>query len=244
MRAAQLEPLPRSAFEWKTAAASAPGSLFRMTQDSQLARVADPTSYPVPPVEYQSVSYSGALYEVPHQRRFLDENAQGYLVYLGGDAALLAAKTNVRNGRRVLLVKNSFGNALAPLLLPHFEQVIVADYRMYFRTVAALVKRFKITDLIVQNATLTANDPYHRGRLKAASALDPAPVSCLVLPFRRPLWQVHRACCDDWSLLPWLSSGWPLATPSEAVPRPNRGSRQPTSSQAGESASSKLASTT
>jgi hypothetical protein len=168
MRAAQLEPLPRRAFEWKTAATSAPGSLFRMTQDSQLARTADPTSYPVPPVEYQSVSYSGALYDVPHQRRFLDENAPGYLVYLGGDAALLAAKTNVRNGRRVLLVKNSFGNALAPLLLPHFEQVIVADYRMYFRTVAALVKRFKITDVIVQNATLTANDPYHRGRLKLA----------------------------------------------------------------------------
>ena len=71
-------------------------------------------------------------------------------------------------GRRALLVKNSFGNPLGPLLLPHFEQVLVVDYRMYFDTIAALVKRFRITDVFVQNATLTANDPYHAGRLKLA----------------------------------------------------------------------------
>nr|MCU0701794.1 hypothetical protein [Myxococcaceae bacterium] len=47
-----------------------------------------------------------------------------------------------------------------------FEQVVVVDYRLYFDTIAALVRRFRITDLFVQNATLTANDPYHRGRLK------------------------------------------------------------------------------
>jgi hypothetical protein len=78
----------------------------------------------------------------------------------------MAATTGVKNGRRALLVKNSFGNPLAPLLLPHFEQVVVVDYRFYFDTIAALVRRFRITDLFVQNATLTANDPYHRGRLK------------------------------------------------------------------------------
>lgn len=168
MRAAGMEPLPRRAFAWKVSPDSSLGSLFRMTQDPQLARVSDPTEYPVPDVEYQSVSYSGAEYDVASPRRFLDEKAQGYLVYMGGDAALMAAKTNVKNGRRALLVKNSFGNPLGPLLLPHFEQVIVADYRMYFGTVASLVKRFKVTDLFLQNATLTANDPYHRGRMRLA----------------------------------------------------------------------------
>lgn len=144
------------------------GSLFRMTQDPQLGRAPDVTEYPVPPVEYQSVSYVGAKYDVPQKRRFLDESAEGYLVFMGGDAALMAAKTKVKNGRRALLVKNSFGNPLGPMLLPHFEQVVVADYRMYFGTIASLVKRFRITDVFVQNATLTANDPYHRGRLKLA----------------------------------------------------------------------------
>ncbi|MBL8920210.1 MAG: hypothetical protein JNJ54_15190 [Myxococcaceae bacterium] len=169
LEAAGLEPLPRASFEWKRLRTPTLGSLFRMTQDLQLERAPDVTEYPVPPVEYQSVSYVGAKYDVPQQRRFLDEKGEGYLVYMGGDAALMAAKAKgVKNGRRALLVKNSFGNPLGPLLLPHFEQVVVVDYRMYFGTVASLVKRFRITDVFVQNATLTANDPYHRGRLKLA----------------------------------------------------------------------------
>ena len=168
MEAAGIEPLAHDAIEWRRTAEPVLGSLFRMTQDPQLSKVADLTEYPMPGVEYQSVSYVGARFDVPQKRRFIDENAKGYLVFMGGDAALMAAKTSVKNGRRALLVKNSFGNPLGPLLLPHFEQVVVVDYRMYFDTVAALVKRFRITDVFVQNATLTANDPYHAGRLKLA----------------------------------------------------------------------------
>lgn len=168
MQAAELEPLPWEAFSFKPMPTPTLGSLFRMTQDPQLERTPDVTEFPTPPVEYQSVAYVGAKYDVPQKRRFIDEKAEGYLVFLGGDTALMAAKTNVKNGRRALLVKNSFGNPLGPMLLPHFEQVVVADYRMYFGTVASLVKRFRITDVFVQNATLTANDPYHRGRLKLA----------------------------------------------------------------------------
>lgn len=168
MQAAEFEPLPWEAFSFKPMPTPTLGSLFRMTQDPQLERTPDVTEFPTPPVEYQSVAYVGAKYDVPQKRRFIDEKAEGYLVFLGGDTALMAAKTNVKNGRRALLVKNSFGNPLGPMLLPHFEQVVVADYRMYFGTVASLVKRFRITDVFVQNATLTANDPYHRGRLKLA----------------------------------------------------------------------------
>lgn len=168
MQAAELEPLSWEAFSFKPMPTPTLGSLFRMTQDAQLERTPDVTEFPTPPVEYQSVAYVGAKYDVPQKRRFIDEKAEGYLVFMGGDTALMAAKTNVKNGRRALLVKNSFGNPLGPMLLPHFEQVVVADYRMYFGTVASLVKRFRITDVFVQNATLTANDPYHRGRLKLA----------------------------------------------------------------------------
>jgi hypothetical protein len=32
------------------------------------------------------------------------------------------------------------------------------------------VRRFRITDVFIQNATLTANDGYHRGRMKLVLA--------------------------------------------------------------------------
>ncbi len=168
--AAQLTPLRRDELVWKTASAPTLGSLYRMTHDAQLARTPDVTEYVLPSVEYQSVSYRGARFDVPVRRPFVDEGASGYLVFMGGDAPLMAAKTTVRNGRRALLVKNSFGNPLGPLLLPHFEQVVVVDYRLYFDTITALVRRFRITDVFIQNATLTANDGYHRGRMKLVLA--------------------------------------------------------------------------
>jgi hypothetical protein len=167
VQAAGLEPLEYDALTWRTTPSPA-GSLFRMTQDPQLAKELELTTWPELGADVRSFSYAGARYDVATRRSFIDERAQGYLVYLGGDAPLMAATTPVKNGRRALLVKNSFGNPLGPLLLPHFEQVVVVDYRMYFDTIAALVKRFRITDVFVQNATLTANDPYHRGRLKLA----------------------------------------------------------------------------
>lgn len=168
VEAAGLPAATYEAYDWKTLEVPTLGSLSRMTQDPELAQLEDVTTYPQPRVAVQAVAYAGPRYDVPRKRAFLDPNAEGYLVYLGGDVPLMAAKTEVKNGRRALLVKNSFGNPLGPLLLPHFEQVVVVDYRHYFGTIASLVKRFRITDVFLQNATLTANDPYHRGRMKLA----------------------------------------------------------------------------
>jgi DHHW protein len=162
---AGLEPIAQETLAWRTGKKSTLGSLYRMTRDEGL-KTPEATQYVMPSGPYVSVSYVGAAYDVPEKRRFIDESEAGYLVFLGGDAPLIAAKTKLNNGRRVLLVKNSFGNALAPWLLAHFEQVVVVDYRLYFGTIEKLVKRFHITDVVLQNATLTANDPYHRGRMR------------------------------------------------------------------------------
>jgi hypothetical protein len=174
-QAAGFMPLELDDLTWRTAQKPTLGSLFRITQDPVLERSPDVTEYPAAPVRYQSVSYVGPHFETPVRRPFVDEHGKGYLVYLGGDVGLMAARSTSKNGRRALLVKNSFGNPLAPLLLPHFEQVIVVDYRMYFETVKDLVARFRITDVFVQNATLTANDWHHQRRLREVLATPSSP---------------------------------------------------------------------
>ena len=163
---AAFMPLDREDLHWRKAQQPTLGSLYRITQDATLKRAPDVTEYPAAPVAYESVSYQGDRLETPVRKPFVDDKAQGYLVYLGGDAPLMVAKSTSRNGRRALLVKNSFGNPLAPLLLPHFEEVVVIDYRMYSGTVRELVRRFHITDVFVQNSTLTANDSHHLNRLR------------------------------------------------------------------------------
>nr|MCU0700629.1 DHHW family protein [Myxococcaceae bacterium] len=121
LEAAGLPAPAREALAWKTTPSPA-GSLFRMTQDPRLARDELDTTFVALPGGVKSVSYGGERYDVPTPRPFIDERAQGYLTFLGGDVPLMAATTGVKNGRRALLVKNSFGNPLAPLLVPHFER--------------------------------------------------------------------------------------------------------------------------
>jgi len=142
------------------------GSYAAFTQDAALRAAPDVVDHYDPPVAYSATRYLDAQGVGAGQpARFVDPQLRGYLVFLGGDAPLLHARTEVRNGRRAVFVKNSFGNAFAPLLLSHFEELYVVDYRYYAGSLDALVQRSGATDLIFFNVTLLANAAPHRQRL-------------------------------------------------------------------------------
>ena len=62
------------------------------------------------------------------------------------------------DGSSVLLVKESFGNALAPFLVDSFEYVYIVDYRYYTQmTLSQLVTEKQIgTVLFVNNLVATS----------------------------------------------------------------------------------------
>jgi len=141
------------------------GSLYRFTQSKVLKRAADPIEYWLPAVTYTAKRYK-SLDEPPRKANFIVEREKSYAVFLGGDDPLLIAETSIDNGRKALLVKNSYGNALAPFLLHHFAEVVVVDYRYYDRSLKKLIEDRGITDVILQNATVTANTRAHARRMK------------------------------------------------------------------------------
>ena len=144
------------------------GSYAAFTQDAALRSAPDVVDHYEPPVTYTATRFANADGGgTGHPARFVDPQLRGYLVFLGGDSPLLHATTDVRNGRRAVLVKNSFGNPFAPLLLSHFEELYVVDYRYYAGSLDALVQRTAATDLIFFNVTLLANSAPHRQRLAA-----------------------------------------------------------------------------
>ena len=142
------------------------GSFYRATKDPTLLKSADEVEYWLPPVSYEAFRYIGPEQKTPVKATFIDEKADGYLVFLGADPPLMIARTSVKNGKRAILIKNSYGNAFAPFLLPHFEELIVVDYRYYERSVAELVRSHAITDIIILGATLTANSWLHARYLR------------------------------------------------------------------------------
>jgi hypothetical protein len=142
------------------------GSLYRITQARALRDRPDPVEYWLPGIDYTAERWR-SLAEGPQPTRFLVETEANYATFLGGDDPLLIARTRAGTGRRLLLVKNSYGNALAPWLLHHFDEVVVVDYRYFVGDLPALAALHGITDVLLQNATATMNARSHARRMQA-----------------------------------------------------------------------------
>lgn len=72
---------------------------------------------------------------------FLDKKDK-YAVFLGGNYSKVEIKTNVKNGKQLLIIKDSFANSFVPFLLEDFEKIVMIDLR-YFNS--------NIDDVITQN---------------------------------------------------------------------------------------------
>lgn len=163
-RAAGLTPVALDAMERRTLGEFR-GSLYRMTRDEALLAAPDTVEYWVPRVSTTTRRYYGESYEYAVPSKLLFEHGYGYGVFLGGDAALMTVKTPLANGRRALLLKNSYGNALSVFLAAHYEELLIVDYRRFRGSIRKLIETHEVDDLIILNGAITANAPHHIGRV-------------------------------------------------------------------------------
>lgn len=83
-----------------------------------------------------------------------------YAVFLNGNHALIRIQTTQTNGKKLLVVKDSYANSFIPLLLKHFSEIDVVDLRYYEDDPAALVKERGIREmLLLYNANTFFEDP-------------------------------------------------------------------------------------
>ena len=70
---------------------------------------------------------------------------------MGDNPYTVIENPEVHNGESCIVVKESFGNALVPFLVDHYETVYVVDYRYYDGSVSALAKAKGVTDVLYGN---------------------------------------------------------------------------------------------
>ncbi len=70
-----------------------------------------------------------------------------YLVF-GVDDVVRHIETETKNGRKLMIVKDSYGNALVPNLTSSFEEIWVADMRYFKGSVTEFAKEKGVTDLL------------------------------------------------------------------------------------------------
>ncbi|WP_306024483.1 MULTISPECIES: DHHW family protein [Paenibacillus] len=83
-----------------------------------------------------------------------------YTVFFNGNHGLIRITTDNTEGRRLLIVKDSYANSLIPFLTSHFSEIDVIDLRYYDGDILKLTEERQIHDmLILYNITTFFEDP-------------------------------------------------------------------------------------
>ncbi len=74
-----------------------------------------------------------------------------YLAFIGGDQPLEKIVTSNKNGKKILVIKESYGNALVPFLCDNYEEVYVVDPRQTNFDLPDFVKEQGIGEVLMIN---------------------------------------------------------------------------------------------
>ncbi|MCH5318427.1 MAG: hypothetical protein J1E38_01805 [Paramuribaculum sp.] len=85
----------------------------------------------------------------PFFKDYKDGSSAAYCTFMGGDQNLVHVKTGSPSGRRLLIIKDSFGNALPGYLFYSFSDIHVVDFRYFNRNIKQYVADNNITDIVV-----------------------------------------------------------------------------------------------
>lgn len=88
--------------------------------------------------------------------KFHDGSGAAYCTFMGSDTRITTVRTDTPNHRRVLILKDSFGNALPGYLFYSFEEVHVVDFRYFCKNMRDYVRDNKITDILFANNIFNA----------------------------------------------------------------------------------------
>jgi len=140
------------------------GSMYGYSQDVALKNAPEDFVYYVPREMKYTTTYTNytidSNYRVIGEDRpvkgvffqhYRDGHGGAYCTFMGGDTKIAVVKTSTHNGRRLIILKDSFGNALPGFLFFSFEEIHVIDSRYFTRNMKKYVCDNKITDILFAN---------------------------------------------------------------------------------------------
>lgn len=150
MKALGEEPVPLSQYETEEVEGYL-GSLYQSTLSKVLQSNPDTIVIykPFTPHEYH-IYYDGPIkMNLIDKNRLKDQNK--YRVFMSGDRPWSVIKTDVANGKKIVIIKDSFGNAMIPFLLPHFSEIYTVDPRQYKNNILELIEEKGIDHVLFLN---------------------------------------------------------------------------------------------
>ena len=134
------------------------GSMYYYSSDVNLYN--DPEQYTVyysPNEDKLTTTYYDRYYSNGYESNlFLCNDASYYyLSFLGSDDLIAHIKTNASTGRNLVVIKESYGNALIPFFTESFDNIYVLDLRYCEVNAINFCKKVGATDLLFANCAYT-----------------------------------------------------------------------------------------
>lgn len=133
------------------------GYLAWVTGESCLYEHPDHIDLYVPPCSFTAaVSYDGESFD--ELESLHGDASMGYSAIIYGDTPLFRViNHDGASGRKLLVVKDSYGNALIPFLISSFDEVHVADFREFPKNLPDYCREAGITDLLFCSNVMPVN---------------------------------------------------------------------------------------
>lgn len=138
------------------------GTMYAFTDyNERIKNDPDTFTYYIPSTEYTATYYT-TDFKVDEQFAqfhsiFVDQPASGaYSTFMGGDRKIVKIGTANKNGRKLCIFKDSYGNAEVPFYVDSFEEIYVCDIRYFDLYAPDFIKENGITDVLFTMCTFSA----------------------------------------------------------------------------------------
>ena len=144
----------------KTTKSGYVGSMYTFTKSAVLQDNPEDFTYYTPQNDY-TTEYYDVDFTNPREGNLmiqLDnvEPVSWYLVFMGGDEKITHVHTDCDNDRTLVMIKDSYGNALVPYLTHSFTDIYVLDMRYFERNAVDFIKNAGATDVLFAMNTFSA----------------------------------------------------------------------------------------
>lgn len=144
-----LTPVPLSEFRIEKVSEEFLGSLYSQGNITFAKPDTLELFYPKKEIKVQVENAAdGTVSDSLYAMEYLEKKDK-YSVFLNNNQPLLVIHSEVENGRKLLVVKDSYANCLIPFLTAHFEEIHVLDLRYLNFSVKGYMEQNEVEDILL-----------------------------------------------------------------------------------------------
>lgn len=138
------------------------GSFYTLTGSTTLYNNADTVEYYDLPVDTSALMKERMDSSYIYCDVYYPSSTAGeitYGVFCWGDTAQFIINTYANTGRKIVIVKDSYGNAFAPYLTANYNEIHLLDFRYFTGNLNDYLEYYGIDEVMFLNNTMSANTP-------------------------------------------------------------------------------------